>query len=126
MDRLRAIVLTLAICLGFAAPALAQVGPSPHAHVRLVADAKAAAPGSTLWVAVVMDQDPGWHTYWRNPGDAGEATQIAWTLPDGWRAGAIDWPVPRRLPLGPIMNYGYEGRAVLPVPITIPAGAKPG
>jgi thiol:disulfide interchange protein len=126
MNRLRLIVLTLAICLGLAGPVLAQVGPSPHAHVRLVADAKAAAPGSTLWVAVVLDQDAGWHTYWRNPGDAGEATQIAWTLPDGWRAGGIDWPVPQRLPLGPIMNYGYEGRAILPVPITIPTTAKPG
>ena len=126
MDWLRAIVLALAICLGLAGPALAQVGPSPHARVSLVADAKAAVPGSTLWAAVVLDQDSGWHTYWRNPGDAGEATQIAWTLPDGWRAGGIDWPVPRRLPLGPIMNYGYEGRAVLPVPISIPAGAKPG
>ena len=126
MDRLRVIVLALAICLGLAAPTLAQVGPSPHARVRLIADAETATPGSTQWVAVVMDQDPGWHTYWRNPGDAGEATQIAWTLPDGWRAGAIDWPVPKRLPLGPIMNYGYEGRAVLPVPISIPTGAKLG
>jgi thiol:disulfide interchange protein DsbD len=126
MDRLRAILLALAICVGLAGSALAQVGPSPHARVSLVADAKAAVPGSTLWVAIVLDQDSGWHTYWRNPGDAGEATQIAWTLPDGWRAGGIDWPVPRHLPLGPIMNYGYEGRAVLPVPISIPAGAKPG
>ncbi|HSZ50326.1 MAG TPA: thioredoxin family protein [Caulobacteraceae bacterium] len=126
MDRFRALLLALAICLGLAAPALAQVGPSPHARVRLVAESKAAAPGSNFWVAVVLDQDPGWHTYWRNPGDAGEATQIAWTLPDGWRAGSIVWPLPRRLPLGPIMNYGYEGRAVLPVQVSIPAGARPG
>jgi thiol:disulfide interchange protein len=126
MKRLHAIALALAICLGLAAPALAQVGPSPHARVRLVADTRAATPGSTLQVAIVLDQDSGWHTYWRNPGDAGEATQIAWTLPAGWQAGAIVWPLPRRLPLGPIMNYGYEGRAVLPVPISVPAGAKPG
>ncbi|MBV8681529.1 MAG: thioredoxin family protein [Caulobacteraceae bacterium] len=126
MDRFRALIVALAICLGLTAPALAQVGPSPHAKVRMVADAKAAAPGSTLWVAVVLDQDAGWHTYWRNPGDAGEATEIAWTLPDGWRAGGIVWPTPRRLPLGPIMNYGYEGRAVLPVPVSVPASARPG
>jgi thiol:disulfide interchange protein DsbD len=126
MDRFRALLLALAICLGLTAPALAQVGPSPHARVRIVADSKAATPGSNVWVAVVLDQDPGWHTYWRNPGDAGEATQIAWTLPDGWRAGAIVWPLPRRLPLGPIMNYGYEGRAVLPVQLSIPAAARPG
>jgi thiol:disulfide interchange protein len=126
MKQLCAVVLAFAMCLGLAAPVAAQVGPSPHARVRLVADAQAATPGSTLWTAVVLDQDSGWHTYWRNPGDAGEATQIAWTLPAGWQAGGIDWPVPRRLPLGPIMNYGYEGRAVLPVPISIPADAKAG
>ena len=83
-------------------------------------------PARPCGSAVVLDQDAGWHTYWRNPGDAGEATQIAWTLPAGWQAGDIVWPVPRRLPLGPIMNYGYEGRAVLPVPISIPARREAG
>jgi thiol:disulfide interchange protein DsbD len=109
-----------------ASAAGAQVGASPHAHVSLVARTATVAPGATVWVAVVQDLDAGWHTYWRNPGDAGEATSLTWTLPPGWRAGAIDWPVPQRLPLGPIMNYGYEGRAVLPVQIQAPTSAKPG
>jgi len=129
MERLRALIVTIVLSLAAALPAggaFAQAGPSPHAKVSLVARTRSAAPGSTVWAAVVMDLEPGWHTYWRNPGDAGEATQIAWTLPPGWRAGAIAWPAPRRLPLGPIMNYGYEGQSVLPVPLQVPADADTG
>ncbi len=99
---------------------------TPHVTTDLVAQTQGAAPGSTLYVAVVLTAAKGWHTYWRNPGDAGEATTISWTLPAGWRAGEIVWPAPRRLPVGPIMNYGYEGRAVLPVPIQISAAARTG
>jgi len=99
---------------------------APHAVSELVAETSGAAPGSTVYLAVSQKLEAGWHTYWRNPGDAGEPTKIAWTLPPGWRAGDIVWPAPKRLPVGPIMNYGYEGGVLLPVPIEVPAGAKPG
>ena len=116
-----------------AAAAIASAGApraapvtTPHVKSELVAETTGVAPGSTVYVAVAQSLEKGWHTYWRNPGDAGEATKIAWTLPSGWRAGDIVWPAPRRLPVGPIMNYGYEGKVLLPVPIEVPAGAKPG
>ncbi len=99
---------------------------TPHVVSELVAQSDGAAPGSTVYVAVAQSLEKGWHTYWRNPGDAGEATKIAWTLPAGWRAGDIVWPAPRRLPVGPLMNYGYEGKVLLSVPIEIPATARPG
>jgi thiol:disulfide interchange protein len=117
------LVLTLAAFAGYAAAAPVQ---SQHLKVDLVAETTAAVPGSTVWVAVVQDIDHGWHTYWRNPGDAGEPTKIVWTLPAGWQAGDIVWPAPARLPLGPIMNYGYENKVLLPVPIQIPAAARAG
>ena len=121
--------LLAAIALVFAAiagPTLAAPVASPHLNTELVAESAGAAPGSTVYVAVVQNIDKGWHTYWRNPGDAGEATTLKWTLPAGWRAGDIVWPAPKALPLGPIMNYGYEGRSVLAVPVQIPADARPG
>ncbi len=130
MHRLAALVsavLALTFSILASPPALADGAvASPHAITSLVAETSGAAPGSTLWVAVVQTLDKGWHTYWRNPGDAGEPTTVRWTLPQGWRAGEIAWPRPHRLPVGPIMNYGYEGKVILPVPLEVPLSAKPG
>jgi thiol:disulfide interchange protein DsbD len=118
--------LLLALAILFAVPAGATPVTSAHAVTELVAQTRGAAPGSTLWVAVVQTVDKGWHTYWRNPGDAGEPIALRWTLPAGWRAGDIVWPAPRRLPVGPLMNYGFEGKVVLPVPVQVPVTAKVG
>ncbi|MBX9803755.1 MAG: thioredoxin family protein [Caulobacteraceae bacterium] len=85
-----------------------------------------AAPGSTAVVAVRQAIKPDWHTYWRNPGDSGGATTLAWTLPQGVRAGDIVWPVPERQRIAGLMNYGYSGEVYLPVPVEIPASARPG
>ncbi|RZJ98092.1 MAG: thiol:disulfide interchange protein [Brevundimonas sp.] len=85
-----------------------------------------AAPGGTAIVAVRQDIQPGWHTYWRNPGDSGGATTLQWALPTGVRAGEIVWPLPARQRLQSLVNYGYEGVVYLPVPVEIPADARPG
>ncbi len=119
-------LVALLFALAFAAPAMAATVASPHATTELVAATTSAAPGTKLQVAVVQTYEKGWHSYWRNPGDAGEATTIAWTLPAGWAAGAIQWPAPERLPVGPIMNYGFEGGVVLPVTLEVPANAAVG
>ncbi len=106
-------------------PAAAQdVGP--NVRVRLAAEDSAVAPGSTVTVALAQDIRPGWHTYWINPGDAGAPTEIKWTLPQGWRAGPIQWPTPKRLPVGPLVDYGYEGKPWLLQQLKVPATAKPG
>jgi thiol:disulfide interchange protein DsbD len=106
-----------------ATPAWAQ-DDQPRVHARLVAEDKAVAPGGTITVALEEKIAPGWHTYWKNPGDAGAPTDIAWTLPAGWKAGAIQWPRPKRLPVGPLMDYGYEGTPWLLSTLTAPADAK--
>lgn len=91
---------------------------------RLVAEDQAVAPGGTITVALEEKIAPGWHTYWQNPGDAGAPTEIAWTLPPGWKAGPVQWPRPKRLPVGPLMDYGYEGTPWLLTTLTAPADAK--
>ena len=63
--------------------------------------------------------DPGWHTYWKNPGDAGIATQIKWQLPPGITAGEIQWPLPEKLPPAEVTTYGYEDEVMLLVPLTL-------
>ena len=115
-------VLFFLVALLTAVPAWAQ--DAPKVHARLVAEDKAIAPGGTITVALEEKIAPGWHTYWKNPGDAGAPSDIQWTLPPGWKAGGIQWPRPKRLPVGPLMDYGYEGTPWLLTTLTAPADAK--
>jgi thiol:disulfide interchange protein/DsbC/DsbD-like thiol-disulfide interchange protein len=122
---LRALGL-VGLCAALAAPAQAAPVRLGRLTAELVAERAGIAPGQTVHVALRQLIDDGWHTYWRNPGDSGEATTIDWTLPAGWRTGAIVWPAPQKLPTGPLMDYGYTGEVLLPVDLTAPADARPG
>ena len=121
-------LLTLLLALT-AAPALAAPVNTGHIEAELVAQ-EAAVPGGTVYLAVRQKIAPDWHTYWRNPGDAGSATKLAWTLPAGWTVGEIVWPAPKLLLEGAAPNqlgvYAYEGEVLLPVPVQVPASAAPG
>ncbi len=107
-------------------PAAAQIDNQPKVHARLIAERDAVNPGGTISVALELNTRKGWHTYWSNPGDAGAPTEIKWMLPQGWRAGPIQWPYPRAEAVGPLMDYGYEGKPWLLVDITAPSDARPG
>ncbi|MCS7101861.1 MAG: thioredoxin family protein [Burkholderiaceae bacterium] len=109
-----------------AAVALAQPVRTEHAEAELVAATDAVVPGRPLSVALRIKHDEGWHTYWQVPGDSGLPTRIAWQLPAGWRASPLKWPVPKRLPVGPLVNYGYEGEVLLLAELTPPATLAPG
>jgi len=116
-----------AICaLIFSGAALAQPVNTGHLTAELVSSTQGIAPGQTIHIALRQTIQKGWHTYWRNAGDSGEATRIAWTLPPGFAASDFTWPTPHRLPVGPLTNYGYENEVLLPVALTAPANAKPG
>jgi len=99
---------------------------SPRVRVELVSRERAIEPGGSIWVGLRQRIAPGWHTYWVNPGDSGEPTSIAWTLPEGFQAGDIRWPQPGRIPVGPAMSYGYTEEVILPVLLRAPPGLAPG
>ncbi|HEX5697975.1 MAG TPA: protein-disulfide reductase DsbD domain-containing protein, partial [Rhodoferax sp.] len=82
-------------------------------------------PGKTVWVGLQLMHQPEWHTYWKNSGDSGQATSLSWTLPAGVLAGDIAWPLPIKIPIGNLANYGYENTVLLPVPLTITPDFKP-
>jgi len=82
-------------------------------------------PGKTVWVGLQLVHQPHWHTYWKNSGDSGQPTTLSWTLPPGVLAGDIAWPTPKKLPIGNLANYGFEGTVLLPVPLTITPDFKP-
>ena len=100
-----------------AAPALAD---APIVHASLVAEQTGIAAGKALRVGVLLATPPGWHTYYKNPGDAGMATTLEWTLPPGFSASDIDWPPPETMHEGPLTVYGYSKNVFLPVTITPP------
>ena len=110
-----------------ATPLLALAAPpqaaTEHVQARLVSSQAAVAPGQRFTVALEQDIKAHWHTYWLNPGDSGQATSIDW---QGAQAGPIQWPTPSIQAIGPIVNYGYEGKPALLVDVTVPADAKPG
>ena len=105
--------------LAFSAAIHAEpVVKTEHVEAQLIMDKASAQPGKPAWVGLRLRMVPEWHTYWKNPGDSGLPTRIKWTLPAGWTAGEIQWPAPRPLPVGPLMNYGYEDEVVLLTAIT--------
>jgi len=100
---------------------------TPHVLAELVAQAPdGIGPGKPLWLGLSITHQPEWHTYWKNPGDSGLPTQMEWKLPAGIDAGEIAWPVPKKIPIGTLANYGYEGTVLLPVPMTVSPAFAPG
>jgi thiol:disulfide interchange protein len=128
--RLPAAVL-LTACLSFFSSAGAQTaGKSVVTTERVRAELMAHAPdgvepGKPVWVGLQLAHQPEWHTYWKNSGDSGLPTQLTWTLPAGVTAGDIAWPLPKKIPIGNLANYGYEDTVLLPVPLTISPEFKP-
>jgi thiol:disulfide interchange protein DsbD len=111
------------------AAAHAVSGPTvatDNVEARLVGETGSVGPGQTIWVALELNIRDGWHTYWRNPGDSGQATSLAWTLPPGVTAGGIVWQTPHRFEIPPLVNYGYARHVMHLVPITAPRNLKPG
>lgn len=97
-----------------------------HTQARLVLAAESARPGDTVLAGVQLRMDARWHTYWQNPGASGMATKIEWDLPAGVTAGAIQWPVPEKLPDEDLTTYIYTNEVVLLVPLKLAADLRSG
>ena len=115
-------LLALTVSNVRAQTALSSFDISPAAHhtqVKLFLSADTAKPGDTILAGVDLKMEPGWHTYWKNPGAAGMATEIKWQLPPGVTTGEIQWPLPKKLPPAEVTTYGYEDEVMLIVPLTL-------
>ena len=115
----------LACMMTIATLSLAAAGqPNPKDLVKasLIADVKAAAPGQTFHVGLLLRIKPEWHVYWENPGDSGSPTRLRLTLPPSVKAGPVLYPIPEtfRQP-GDIVGYGYEDQVMLIAPVRVPA-----
>ena len=102
-----------------------SVVTTPRVRAELLAYApQGVAPGQPLWLGLQITHQPGWHTYWKNPGDSGLPTELRWTLPAGVDVGDIAWPVPQKLRVEQMANYGYEGTVLLPVALQLAPSFK--
>lgn len=103
----------------------APVATAPHLSVQLVVPPAQIYPGQNFTAGIYFKLDKGWHVYWRNAGDSGLPPSVQWTLPKGITAGAIRFPTPQRLPLGPLMDYGYENQVLFPLPMHVAPSFHP-
>lgn len=111
-------------------PVVGDGGPGPakaqHLTAQLVSASQTIAPGETLQAGLTFTLDPHWHVYWINAGDAGESPKITWTFPAGITAGALQFPIPSRLPNPPLMDFGYENSVTFPILFTAEKSLKTG
>ncbi len=125
MEKLVAVTLSFMAIFAVSASS-AQISSSNHVETKLVSNVLEIPAGGTFWIALRQKIRPNWHTYWKNPGDAGEPIRIEWNLPLGFEASEIYWPVPVRIPVGPLMNFGYKGEVFILTEITAPAALEDG
>ncbi len=135
--RLRPALSLPGALLLFAAAAHAAAVPAPrpaaahptltakHVSVTLLIPPRQLYPGETFAAGLEFQMESGWHVYWINAGDSGEPPAAQWTLPAGMTADSMEFPPPQRLPLGPLMDFGYENQVVFPVPMRVAANFHP-
>lgn len=119
-------ILSLVILSLFLKPTPTLAQNLSHLKAELLCEQTSIQPGGSVTVGFHFRMQKGWHVYWQNPGDSGQAPSITWTLPEGFTAGDIQWPVPQRLVASTLADYGYTNDVILLVPLQAPANLKPG
>ena len=122
---LRIVARTLVFLLAALLAAGAAQAQSTNITASLAAE-HSAMPGETVTLAIDMRPAQGWHGYWINPGDAGLGMTLDWTLPQGFKAGEAQYPVPQTLLVSGLMNHVYKGDYAVLVPLQVPQDARPG
>ena len=99
---------------------------SPHSDARLLSESVWVEPGKPFTVGLHLLMDEGWHSYWQNPGDSGEPTDIEWALAAGFETGPLQWPYPHAIDAEPLRSYGYSEEVLLLAEIIPPQTLTPG
>jgi DsbC/DsbD-like thiol-disulfide interchange protein len=115
---------SVAIVSAFARISTAAPASVPHARIDLVSEDASLQAGQTSFLGLKFDLKPRWHIYWINAGDSGQPPVVKWKSPSGINVGQFMWPTPRRLPTGPLVDYGYEGSVLLMVPVQVAEGVS--
>lgn len=118
--------LVLSLAAGLPARAASNSADVAHLHVQLMVPGQTLRPNAANDAGLYFKLEPGWHIYWKNAGDSGEPPHAKWTLPEGITASPLEFPAPHRLPLGPLMDFGYENEVLFPLTINVADSVKRG
>lgn len=122
-------VMILVSVLAMSLPGQANAATKELVQAQLLADVSSIQPGQSFTIGILLKIEPGWHIYWKNPGDAGLATKVEFILPEGFTAGKLQYPVPMRFDQpGGLIGYGYKDEVMLLTTVTPPeqpASASP-
>ncbi|MGH9588636.1 MAG: protein-disulfide reductase DsbD family protein [Acidobacteriaceae bacterium] len=119
---------SLLLLVAFVLPSLGRAqatASAKHLSVQMVVPPAQIYPGQNFTAGLYFKLEPGWHVYWVNAGDSGEPPIVHWTLPAGVTADAMQFPAPKRLPLGPLMDFGYEHQVLFPIPMHVAQDFRP-
>ncbi len=119
MQSLNGLLFGICLLSGLGFTAESNVISQPHSKASLVSELDRVAPGSSFYIGLNLKLENHWHVYWKNPGDSGMAPHIDWVLPDGVEADGVVWPRPEKIPVAPLLNYGYHDEVLLPVKISV-------
>src|ERR1700729_1429652 len=120
------LIFFIAVASTLPGHAVSSQADAAHLHVQLVVPERTLSAGAPADAGLYFKLEPGWHVYWKNAGDSGLPPRMKWTLPPGITAGPLKFPAPKRLPLGPLMDFGYENEVLFPFDLNVAQTAKPG
>ena len=103
------------------------MGNKPHqVHARLLTDKSHVQPGETFRLGLHLEQDEGWHTYWKSPGSVGKPTEILWTLPEGAKSSPYAYPAPMFFEQMGIVSIGYDEEVLFFTEVSLPESQAAG
>ncbi len=117
----RTLMTTVSILVFLLSSVILGQSQMQYSKLDLISEVTSVAEDSTFSVAIALDPDPGWHVYWTNPGDNGNAPSETWTLPEGFTAGELQYTEPGFVPFMQFMSYGYNDKALFIAEISTPA-----
>ncbi len=123
---LKKLSLLMVIAVLFAGAGEPDKAKTPHIQPDLILEERSIQPGKPFYAVLQLKIEDGWHTYWKNPGDSGLATSVKWELPEGFKAGPLEWPYPEKFIANGITSYGYEKETAMLVQITPPSALVTG
>ena len=115
----RFIFLIFILFLGDRSFSQENIANTANANIEIIYSDSYLQDNNELIIGLKFKLTPGWHIYWKNPGDSGLPVQIEWDLPEGIEFEEILWPAPEIAPLDPLTSYGYYDEVILPVRFSI-------